>query len=319
LKFVNHLLSIYLLNELLKLIVSKEIIKIFFASISFLFFHISISYFFAPSVTNESIIYFSAIWFVPAIILLMARFAINGVTEPLKTISGAIWGIILNAIVWTIFFRDGDENIRFISLYISFFMVGILANKIPFNKLFNPLFLFPYFLILFGFIFNLLDVKFKIIEINNLSSIIILMSLSIVSSIVSSKIFFMKFIDTVKTESNDSNEDVKQKIIKLLTTKDKREKVSFMFIPIILIITIAIFVFIPQTSIYISQYIKSLTPNIAQFQQITVLDLKGNEYTINGWIVAEKDGVLYISNVNSQLEEIKVQNYFVKTNDKNND
>lgn len=77
------------------------------------------------------------------------------------------------------------------------------------------------------------------------------------------------------------------------------------------------YIMTPRVSTATAKIIRSFTPESEfQFDLISVKDLNDKTKIIRGIIVAEHEGVIYISNEGWELEQVKTDSYFVeKEND----
>lgn len=309
-------LSIAIIFNIGKLLTNTKIkrnkLSKFIAIIVFLFLHFSFSNYFLAEVSYKSILFFSIIWLIPIFLLLILNTLVKFIVNPDVTALGLVWGIVIIlavSIASIALNKNIDENIfQLLFIFIIFISSGF-ADKIYINK-------YSYFFISFPFtIFFTLTILYLISTFGNFSIIstrIIVIAAFIIFHLTINytlKLNFSKKIyNKIKTEKTEiSISSIKENFLLLVNNKER----SYIIFPTVLVVTVLIFVLIPHSTLGLSKAIRDSIPTTQSFDEITILDQQGNNYTIKGWIVTEDDGIIYISDESFLLREVRAQNFIV--------
>ena len=305
-------LSVTLIIYSIKFLMEKRVINKFLTIICLVIFHLMMTVFFSQEINIRNVLYFGAIWVIPLYIGVMILFLVHGIRAPFKTYSGVFYGLSI-IIFYRMFFHSNlSEEWILILGNVALFSVGALFSKFSYNKYWNFIFIFPYiFLILvIVLIFTILDF-YK--EQTGLIRAGIIIGFPLILSIILSYFFRKRFkgkdrLENVSGENNFINKVILDVLVELFNPKTHKRALFF-----IIIMLLGAYVMIPRVSTATAKIIRSFTP-VSEFQYdlISVKDLEGQSKTIKGIIVAEHDGVIYISNEGWELEQVKTDSYFVE-------
>lgn len=276
----------------------------------FIIFHLLITAFFTESVTLNNLLYFSAIWILPLFISAMILLIIRGGIYPFKAFSGILYGVTLIIVYSTFVSNNLQKEIVVLWLYVSMFILSTVMTYVPYKKSVNFLFIYPYLFIILSIIIHILPIVFF----PHLIKVILIYVLPLIVSIIISYYSRNKFIQ-IKFESKKQNDDkssITKKIVTefiLILSNPKTHKGGIMFIILCLL---GIYVLAPRISSMTAKVIRDFNPaSNYQIESIIVKNIDGKKITTKGRIIAEQDGVLYLSNQQWKLEQIKTDKYFV--------
>ncbi|MFJ7934389.1 hypothetical protein [Sporosarcina sp. NPDC096371] len=306
--YLMIVLSVTLVTYLLSFLFKKGILFKIVALLFFLVFHFILTVYFTREIKFESILQFSAIWSVAGIIGGMILCFIRGIRAPGKTFTGALFGAVIIIIFGMFYPRGIAEEWLLIWVNVVIFGFGTLFSMVPFKKHLNFIFIFPYIFVLEIVIITLTSLKL----LDFIQGIIVLL-IPLLISIVLSYSFRKNFKGNItQTVIPEEERSIKKTILEvvLILLNPKTHKAALTFIIIMLLMA---YVMTPRVSTATAKIIRSFTPpNEFQLDKITVKDFEGGQKIILGIIVAEQDNVLYISNEKRELEQIKVDSYYVE-------
>lgn len=307
-------LSMSLIIYALRFAKEKRVINTLIVLLLLIIFHVLMTVFFNQKISIKNIIYFSVIWIFPIYAATMILFTILGARTPFKALAGSFSGVILFAVVDFLFNLNLNRDWMVILINLVFFGSGIGFCFIPYKKHLNFIFIMPFVFILWMLLILLID-ETRIISFAS-NKLLILCILSFPSVIISYLIairFEDKFLNKKKTSVSSNNKGVIYSTVQelfegIINPKTHKGAVAF-----ILLFILFAYVMTPRMSIASAKIIRSFTP-MSEFQNelITIYDLKGVEKPIRGYVVAEQDGVIYISNENWELEQIKTDKYHIQ-------
>ncbi|PFA67333.1 hypothetical protein CN378_10830 [Bacillus sp. AFS015802] len=309
-------LSVALIIYSLKFLKERGLTFKFLAVFCLAIFHLMMTMFFSQEVTVKNVLLFGAIWVIPLFIGVMSLFFVQGIKSPFKTYSGSILGIVSIIISIMLFNPNLPEEWILIWLNVFLFSFGSLFSRFSYNKYWNFVFVFPYISLAFAIIISITKLEtFK--EQTDLIKAIIMIGIPLIISIVLSNFFRKKFKENdnllkAPDESNSISSFILDILVILFNPKTNKSALVF-----IIIMLLGAYVMTPRVSTSTAKIIRSFTPQSEfQFELIRVKDLNDLPKTIKGIIVAEHEGVIYISNEGWELEQIKTDSYFVeKEND----
>lgn len=305
-------LSLTLIIYAMKFLKQKGFMFKTLAFICLIIFHLLITAFFSQDINIKNFLYFAAIWIIPLLIAVMVLFLVQGTRVPFKTFSGALFG--LSMLIGTILFFNSSisEEWKILLLNIAIFGFGAMFSKLAYNKFYNFIFIFPYI-----FLVLILIIRIFFMENFKEQSDVVKLILSIlIPFIVSTLISFFlrkKLIELNLTENNTMEGNSLNRLILdvvLVFINPKSHKGALVFIITMLL---GAYIMTPRVSIATAKIIRSFTPHSEfQFDLISIKDFNDQTKTIKGIIVAEQDGVIYLSNERWELEQLKVDSYLVK-------
>ncbi|QQP11350.1 hypothetical protein FJQ98_19350 [Lysinibacillus agricola] len=299
-----------LLMYIIYLITEKEWIKKIIAIVALCVFHVLLTYFFVAKLNFDSILNFSIIWTLPLSIAGSVLIAKTLIENPFKIISGFSVSIIVSFLVFIFFLtkiNDQEETLE-ILLIVSFILSCLIVGKIPYKNTFlKLLFIIPPTTLFVIMLLGMFNIYFPL---KNSVTITIWISGTVIISGISTFCFKDKMIDSkIQFPKLSDFLEIGQKMIPLLFLKNT-QKITL--VPIGLLV-IGTYILIPRISVYVAENIRELTENNKRgIEKIVIKDALDNELVINGNVVSEQNGVLYISNERWELEQIKASYYYVK-------
>ncbi|MGP1910634.1 hypothetical protein ACTSEZ_20995 [Metabacillus sp. JX24] len=306
-------LSISLLIFMSKIIIEKEFQNILLVLISFIILHILLTVFFTRQVNDVlTILQFGVIWAIPFFILLMVFFVVRVYKVPLKSFAGSLYGLIgIMFLIIINHWNTADEWVMLL-VYFAFFAGGISFSYISYNKYSNVAFFFPYYFIILILIYSLYPIQEFFNSINIMGVVIVCPIAMIISYFTAKK---KKLVDV-----NSNNVTDKHSVFIYLSTvlnEFLNKKTNNKLIMLIMLMLLGAFIIIPRISIYTAKVIRSFTP-VEKLQQniIKMKDIEGRVVKFKGKVVADQNNILFISNENWQLEQVKTEKYIVEINEK---
>lgn len=308
-------LSVSLILFLFKVVGDKGLSNILLASLGIFIFHIMLTYYFSDIITPNTVMAFSAIWILPIFIAILTLFTMLGIKSTLKTYAGALTGTnILILLIACEFFIGLREELSIVLFYMFFFITGIAFYFIPYGNKRNFIFISPYlsfFLLIIIIVITPLSEWFKGIG-DTFKIIVIILPAVLLSFLLNKK--FKKAIDKepTNTEGESKNGIVSEFIYHVIggVTNHKTNKRTIMFLVLMILLT---YVMVPRVSYATAKLIRMFNPDIEQVQkEITIKDIDDKIVTIKGTIIVEENEVLFISNDEWELEQIKVESYKYK-------
>jgi hypothetical protein len=304
-------LSVSLIIYSLKIANEKENFYKVIAVFCIFFLHVSMTIFFSREITMKNLLIFSLIWVFPILIGMMILFFINGMRNSFKTISGGLLGVTIIS-MYIILQEKLSEEWSVILLNIALFTSGIILSYIKYGKYINFIFVLPYSFILTLSIIGFTPLLDNFKDFSKLSRLLIAIIVSLIISIIVSRIFKNNFIEKVRTPLiKNARGSINKVIYEFITVilNPKTHKGAILFVILMLL---GAYVMIPRVSISTAKIIRSFTPSSEiQYDLIFIKDYIGKPETVEGMIVAEQDNVIYISNENWELEQVKISEYYV--------
>lgn len=310
--FTNLLLglSITLIMYSVQIFLKNE----FFAKVGILIliivFHIILTAFFTDELTTNNILKFSVIWIFPLVSTVLILFFIRGVQNTFKISSGSLFGFLISVLIIALFEESISEFTEGLILLLIF-LFGIVFTFLPFKRIWNVLFLFPFIYLTTILLSVLVDFSFyKSLPILTEASI-----MGIISLLVSwwlSNVFNRFFINKEGRETDEIKSSINNIILEITDEfmNPKTHKKAAVFLIIFLLIS---YVFLPRLSTSTAKIIRENTPDRElQFYSLEVLSFEGSLRKVKGIPVAEKENILYISNESWELEQIKTEQYYIK-------
>lgn len=309
-------LSVTLIIYSLKFLKEKGLTFKFLAVLCLVIFHLMMTVFFSQEITIINVLHFGAIWVIPLFIGVMILFFVQGIKSPFKTYSGSIFGLVSIIIYIMFFYPNLSEEWILIWLNVALFSIGTLFSRLPYNKYWNFIFVFPYTFFALAILISI--TKLEILkEQTVLIKALIIIGIPLIISIVLSYPFRKKFKEkdipaNAPSERNSINYFILDILVILFNPKTHKGALVF-----IIIMLLGAYIMTPRVSTATAKIIRSFTPESEfQFDLISVKDLNDKTKIIRGIIVAEHEGVIYISNEGWELEQVKTDSYFVeKEND----
>lgn len=307
-------LSISLFIFMSKIIIEKELQNILLVLISFITYHILLTVFFTQQVNDFlTILQFSVIWAIPLFILIMVFFAVSLYKVPLKSITGSLYGLIGIIILIKINHWNTADEWVMILVYSAFFAGGISFSYISYNKYSNVAFFFPYYFIILTLIYSLYPIK-EFFNSLNIIGVVIVCPIAMIISYFTAKVFKKRLVDV---NSNVTDKHSVFIYLSAVLNEFLNKKTNNKLIMLIMLMLLGAFILVPRISITTAKVIRSFTP-LGQLQQniIKMKDLEGRVVKIKGKVVVEQNNILFISNENWQLEQVKTEKYMVEINEK---
>lgn len=304
-------LSTTLIMYLIQIFLLKDIFSKIAVLALWISFHFILTAFFTKDFTTDNIIKFSIIWIFPLLSSILILFLVRGIKSIFKISAGSLFGF-LTCLIFIIWFQD-DVNGVYMEVLLLFLILifGILFTFLPFKKLWNVLFVFPFALLIVLLVSSLVTFDYYQNSPAFLKLIIILLSSVLISWWVST-IPKKLFVNREVTEEPNHTSSLFNRIIIEITREllnPKTHKKASIFLIIFLL---AIYVLLPRLSTYTGKVIREYTPESElQFHSIEVITPDGSSKTFEGIAVVEKDDILYISNHKWELEHIKTEQYYI--------
>lgn len=305
-------LSITLIMYLAQIFFNKGIFTKIAVLFLFIIFHGILTVFFTKDLTGENIFKFSVIWIFPLFSSISILFFVRGIKNTFKVVAGMLLGFLIYVIIVAINQYSTNEPFLEFILLLLIFIFGIGFTFLPFNKFFNILFILPFTLLIV--ILTTPLVKFSFYQ--SLSESLKVTSILLISLLISwgSSVFLNKFFKNKESlnepnlHTNSFNRIILEVTGELLNPKTHKKAAVFL-----IIFLLGIYVLLPRLATHTAKVIREYTPDSElQFHSIEVLALDGPSKTIEGIVVAEKENILYISNKNWKLEQIKTEKYHIK-------
>ncbi|MEK3857294.1 hypothetical protein [Cytobacillus sp. FSL H8-0458] len=310
-------LSVSLIMYILKLLFDGDKALKIIALISFAGLHLVITYFFSQEVNLNNFLSLLLIWILPAFLGFISLCIIKGSQSPFRTLSGGLFGIVIFSIIFVPFLNHKvflPDELTIIFGLMMFFSFGLL----PYKKYFNFIFIFPYpfFLIALPVSFTSAEAFFKDLPI--IIKYFILLIIPAAISFIISVLMKNKFQNQRNTPEQKAKKSLIRKIISefsiLISDPDPKSHKGGVII--LLILLLGIYVMTPRVSIYAAKLVRTYTPlSEIKYESIIIKDLEGKRLKLNGLVVTEQNNVLYISNTNWKLEQVKTDYYHIKTSD----
>jgi hypothetical protein len=205
-----------------------------------------------------------------------------------------------------------SEEWILIWLNVALFSIGTLFSRLSYNKYWNFIFIFPYIFLALAILIRIAKLQFLNKQTDLIKALIII-GIPLIISLVLSYFLRRKFKEkdiaaSISSESNSINKFILDILIVLFNPKTHKGALVF-----IIIMLLGAYVMTPRVSTATAKIIRSFTPESEfQFDLISVKDLDDQLKTIKGIIVAEHEGVIYISNEEWGLEQVKTDSYFVE-------
>jgi hypothetical protein len=310
-------LSMSLIIYALRFAKEKRFINTLIVLCLLIIFHILMTVFFNQKISIKNIIFFGVIWFFPIYVALMIFFIVLGTRTPFKALAGSFFGLILLFIIVFLFNLNLNEDWMTILVNLMFFTGGIVFCFIPYKKYINFIFILPFIFFLLIPLITFIDERRNIPNFDfipeNLFILFVWISLSVIISYLIAFRFKHKFVDNEKSSGSSTNKGFIYSTVQELFEGVMNPKTHKGVVAFILLFILFAYVMTPRMSIASAKIIRYFTP-MSEFQNelITIYDLKGVERSIKGYVVAEQDGVIYISNENWELEQIKTDKYYIQ-------
>ena len=304
-------LSITMIMYLIQTFLNKGFFTKFSVLLLSVVFHSILTAFFIKEPTAENMVKFSIIWLFPLFSSVLIFFFIRGIKNTLKVAAGSLFGLLIYIIFNILIQNSTNEYYSEVFLLLLIFIFGIGFTFLPFSKLWNVLFTFPFALLIVLLATPLM--KFSYYQ--NFSiplKVVFVLFLSLLLSWGGSIIFKKFFINKEPSdETNQATNSFKRVILEvtgeLLNPKTHKKATGFLVIFLLII-----YVLVPRLATETAKIIRAYTPDSdLQFHSIEFSTPNGSTKEIDGIVVAEKDNVLYISNEKWELEQIKTDQYYI--------
>lgn len=277
-------------------------------------FHFILSVFFINKVEFMEILRFSIIWLLPlsiAAFIVMGKFMIE---NPFKVWSGFSLATTLLIIIS---FVNTQFNFKFpiesmvIFYTLSLIIFPLVFGNIPYkSNVIKGVFIFPvvWCFVMIGY--GVIVIEQQLFKKTLIGAIIFLVIVSFIITIVLVKRFGEKMKDN-KINFPTVSELIEY--ISKMSSKILTKEFQMIFTPIILFLFFA-YVLIPKLSGYVAISIRDLVEtNEERLSKIYIKDGAGQAKTVCGMLVAEENGVLYISTEAWELETIKSEYYYISS------
>ncbi len=305
-------LSVTLILYSFTLIKDKKLPSLMGGLFSIVILHVFMTGFFTKEIRGSTILYFSGIWILPVFIGIMVAFMILSGKYPFKSITGLLFGFSVSMLSVLFIPKGISEELIEVSLIIITFTFGMILGLIPFHRYTGFLFIFPYVFLAEVTIFTFFPQLTSGLGPEWIVKIVLLFIFPIMLSVFLSRYLKGTYEKQNEQRKNTAEEkSITKNTYELLNRliDPNKSKISLLLIMIGLL---GAYVMTPRIAAASAKMIRTSTPaSQIHYDSIKIMDLKGNEEEIKGIVVAEHDDVIYISNENWMLEQVKVERYHI--------
>ncbi|MGM0710952.1 hypothetical protein [Brevibacillus parabrevis] len=269
-----------------------NVATIFLMLVTFAMFHITLSELFVPGEIDflEKSKSFILIWVVPFLLAVTLPGLFLMMTRPLEGVSGALYGIILTVILGKVYDME-LTTIVLLPAFLFALIVSLLARKWRENKIYNIVILLPYSTCCTMIVYTLF-----IAEKIPLSILILCILFSLVVSYIAAT-----YLVNLRKKKTFPDIILSESPLQVMVDIYKLNKIYFYVI--LIVFAFGTLIISPIFTANVGHYVRTY---MSKYSFVQITDIR-NKDSFVGNVVAEKNGVIYISDNNWELRMMNAQ------------